>query len=148
MSALSAAREAPKFRVLDQLRLPLNGGSIAYAGGMACLDTADGACKPGAAATTLVNVGVFGETVDNSAGSDGDKKVNVQLHRVVRAQCWLNVAGGNAVTAAYLGSDVYILDDQTVTIDATGHSKAGRCWGVEVIDGVSQVLVEAMAHAL
>lgn len=141
MSALTAARVSPRTFHWTDRKLPLNGGSKAWSGGLACLDTSDGMVKPAAAATTLIPIGVFAEDVDNSAGSDGDKTVNVEFFVPVRGTWWNNDTG-TAVVATDLGKDCYLLDDQTVTGDSTGHSKAGRVWGVAVKDGVNCVAVE------
>ena len=76
--------------------------------------------------------GVACETVDNSAGSDGDEHVLVRRGKVFK----LKNSTTNAVDAADVGTLVFVEDDETVA-DAPGTNGvvAGRC--VEVAaDGV------------
>lgn len=144
MSALTAARVEPREASWHERKFPLNGGSKAFAGGIACLDTSDGVVRPAASATTQIPIGIFQEDVDNTSGADGDLSVNVALFREVKGRWFVNDPGGGAVAAAHVGQDCFLLDDQTVTMTATGASKAGRVWAVATRDGVSSVFVEPM----
>lgn len=80
-----------------------------YAGTIACL-SATGFATPGAVATTLIAVGRVKEFVDNSAGADGDLTVNVERG------CFRfnNSAAADAITLAQVGTNCYIVDDNTV----------------------------------
>jgi hypothetical protein len=73
------------------------------------------------------------ETVDNTYGQAGDKTVTVRPG----IYAWANSSGGDAITQAQVGSDCYIVDDQTVAkTDGTGtRSKAGTVLAVDS-DGV------------
>lgn len=64
-------------------------------------------------------IGVAVETVDNSAGSAGDKFIKVQ-----RKGIW-KFGGGSGFTVADIGKNVYFSDDQTVTLTAN-NMYAGR----------------------
>lgn len=110
-----------------------------FQGGIACIDTSSGNITKGAASTTLLKIGEFAESVDNSGGSAGALSVLVSLDREIVAR-WYDNDTGTAVTASDVGQDCYILDDHTVTFSATGNSKAGRVWAVDSVKGV---LVEA-----
>lgn len=120
---------------LKNVALPLAGSATAWQGGMACIDVAAGTVKPGAAANAnLVRVGNFADSLDNSA-STATAQVLVALDREVVAQWYDNATGGNAVTLLF--SDVYILDDHTVTTASSGNSKAGRVWAIDSVKGVA-----------
>jgi len=119
----------------------LASGKIAYQGGIACLDRSTGKVVPGAASSTLVMIGTFTEDVDASAA---DALVNVDLIREITVRWYANAAGGDAVGAADIGKDCYLLDDATVTITGAAHSLAGRVWAVDATRGVA---VEKLAPA-
>lgn len=79
-----------------------------YQGGIVALNAA-GFAVPGATATTLTALGVAQQTVDNSGGSAGDKRVEVQ-----RGCFFLANSGGDPVVQADVGKPCYIVDDETV----------------------------------
>jgi hypothetical protein len=132
MTALAAAR-ARSQEIWKYKRFTLLSGSIAYQGGIACIDTTTGKVVPGSTATTLLVIGMFAETIDASAG---DKLVNVDLGREVAIE-WLVNSGSGAVASTDVGSVCYVKDDQTVTITPTGASIAGRVWAVDSTRGVA-----------
>jgi len=75
-------------------------------------------------------------TVDNSAGSAGDKNVKVYQRGVVT----LSVTGVTAVTDE--GSTVYATDDNTFTLTASGATSIGKI--IRFVSGTTvQVLFEA-----
>ncbi|WP_028008678.1 hypothetical protein [Solimonas flava] len=131
MTALAAERATPrregKFR-----NDPAAAAKKFYQGALVCLD-ASGNATPGATATTLIARGVCRYTVDNSAGSAGDLRVESEAGVFLFA----NSASTDAITRAEIGDDCYIVDDQTVAkTDGTGtRSKAGRILDVDS-DGV------------
>lgn len=116
----------------------LKAGQIAYKGASACLNTADGKCYPAAGAlATLLTLGVFAETVDASAAGplgSVDQPVNVDL---LRQKTVLWRANDGTIAAANVGSACYYLDDSTVTLTATAHSKAGTILAVDSVLGVA-----------
>jgi hypothetical protein len=133
MSALTQKR-VPQERSFKKLALPLDHGAgmIAYANAMACIDTATGTCKPGAAANaTLIRVGTFEESYDNSAGS-ATVLVLVNLDRELWGRWFDNAAGGAAVTALF--TQATIIDNNTV--GSTGSGNGGRVWAIDPVKGV------------
>lgn len=80
-----------------------------------------------------VVMGVAEETVDNTAGANGDVSVRVRRKRAFL----LANSGTAAVTAATLGASVYVEDSETVALGSgpTNDIAAGKCLGVET-DGV------------
>jgi hypothetical protein len=111
----------------------LTTGTTAEKGKLAAWDlsTANGEVCPGKTDTDLVPLGVFDETKTG----DGTKKVRVRLFHPLRLFWWTN-DGTNPVTANDVGSDVYIVNDTTVSILATGRSKAGKAFKVDSNLGV------------
>jgi hypothetical protein len=143
MTALATNRVPPRFEVWHQRRVPLGASAgKTYSGGLACVDTSDGYFKNGATSTTLRAIGIWTESVDNSAGSAGALLANVELFHPIVGRWMINDGGGGAIAQANVGSVCYVKDDQTVTITSTGASKAGIVWAVATLDGVSQVFVE------
>ena len=105
--------------VPEILSIKVKGSTTCYQGNIAVINA--GYAAEGSAATGLVAVGRIRKTVDNSTGSDGDKRVDVEQG------CfnWDNATSTDACTQAEVGTAVYILDAKTVTKTSTGHSKAG-----------------------
>jgi hypothetical protein len=83
--------------------------AVIFAGALVAI-TAAGFAKPGAVATTLKAVGRAEEHVDNTGGADGDVTVRVRKG-VFR---FANSAAADAITAADVGANCYIVDDETV----------------------------------
>lgn len=136
MSALTQARMGIE-QTIKNFSFPLAGSVKAWQGGMACADTSAGVVTPGVAgSTTLLRIGEFAESIDNSA-STATAKVLVFLDKEIVVRWFDNSTGGSAVTAANLFSDVYIADDHTVTTTSSGNSKAGRVWAVDSLKGVA-----------
>jgi len=124
--ALSAGRDT-KERSGDRLNLGVAAAKTCYAGGLAAVD-ANGDATPGATATTLKGAGRFAETVDNAAGSAGDKRVEIEKGIFLFG----NSADGDEITTAEIGDDCYIVDDETVakTDDEGARSVAGKVFDV------------------
>lgn len=103
-----------------------------YAGTIAAINAA-GYVTKGITATTLKAVGIFSKGVDNSAGAAGDKRADIDKG------CFRldNSAAADLITLAEVGSNCYIVDDQTVAkTDGTGtRSVAGKIVDVDA-DGV------------
>lgn len=137
MAALTKERAQKPF-FAKKLRLPMAANLKAWKGGIACFDSgAAGYVTNGKVAATLTRIGVFAESVDNTGGAAGALLVNVELDREVTGQFFAN---DGTVTAAAIGTDVYMADDHTVSTTATGASKAGRVW---MVDSQLGVAVEA-----
>ncbi|MEM1284942.1 MAG: hypothetical protein AAGH43_06110 [Pseudomonadota bacterium] len=103
--------------------LDMKGSTTAHRGGMAVLD-ANGFAAPATAATNLTAVGVFDESVVND-GADGAAKALIK-----RGTFLMKNDGASAVTRADVGQDCFIVDDETVSSDGTGTSRAGTVFDV------------------
>lgn len=146
MTALSTARRIREER-WSYKQFPLAAVAV-YQGGAAVIDTSTGYVTKGAASTTLKAIGTFAESVDNSAGSAGDKSVNVKLSHEVVTYRFVNGSAGNAIAATDIGKLCYFLDDQTVSIIAAAHSVAGIVWDVDTTKGVAVELLAPVAEPL
>ncbi|MEX2480203.1 MAG: hypothetical protein WD928_05015 [Gammaproteobacteria bacterium] len=122
MPALTADRNTPRADG-DVESYGVAAAALIYAGAIVAL-SATGFATPGATATTLVTVGRAEERVDNTDGAAGDVKVRVRRGVFQFA----NSAGADEITAAEIGDDCYIVDDQTVakTDDTGARSVAGK----------------------
>jgi hypothetical protein len=116
----------------------LKAGQIAYKGGSAVIKLADGKVYPGPSATGYSHfLGVFAEQVDaSSAGPLGsvDQPVNVDLLKE-RVVLWR--ANDGTITAANVGSNCYLSDDQTVSLNSTNQPLAGTILAVDTVLGVA-----------
>lgn len=122
---------------LNTVTLPLAASQKVWKNGMACIDTSTNTVKKGAASTTLIPIGTFGDNVDNSVGT-GSVFCNVRLQHEVTVTWFANDTGSNAFTSANaLGNTAYVLDDQTVTKASSGNSIAGRVWMFDSLKGVA-----------
>lgn len=131
MAALTTDRNTVR-RDGEQLSLPVAAAKKIFAGSLVARDSS-GNATPGATATTLLGVGRAEEYVDNSAGAAGDKSVTVRKGTYKFA----NSASGDLIARADIGSDCYIVDDQTVakTNGTSTRSVAGKVFDVDT-DGV------------
>lgn len=128
MTALSQARPVVQTEG-RQSNLPVKGATTIYQGGLVVMDA--GLAVPGRTAVGLIAAGVAQHTVTNT-GADGAKKVLVERGTFKFAN-----HGADAVTAADIQKDCYIVDDQTVakTSGSNTRSIAGKVIEVEA-DGV------------
>jgi len=124
--ALSADRDTPR-RDGVQYEDGVAANAVIYAGAL-CVLNASGYLAPGSTATGLTARGVAQEAVDNTGGADGAKTCKVRAG-VFRFK---NEAT-DPVTIAEIGSDCYIVDDETVAkTDGTGtRSVAGKVVAVD-----------------
>lgn len=129
MTALSAEKQLDgsfRSRFFGSATLPVKDGEIIYAG--ATIAVVDGEWQNVTSATGLE--GRYAEASANVDNTDDGKYLAGNFYNLNGK--WLtpfrNDTGGSPVTAGELGDEVYFLDNQTVTIDATGRSKAGRVW--------------------
>ncbi len=106
MTALSAPRLATE-RSGQTSTVPVAAATVVWQGGIVVME--GGVAKPGKTATGLVVLGIAEETVDNSTGAAGAKSVTP------RRGCFRFVnLGSDPVTAADVGQDVWLVDDQTI----------------------------------
>lgn len=131
MTALTKDRNTPK-REGGVFNLAMAAGVKIFAGSIVMLN-ATGFATPGATATGQICAGRAAEQVDNSAGVDGDQSLDVEPGVFKFA----NSAAADEITAAEIGDNCYIVDDQTVAkTDGTGtRSVAGKVVDVDS-DGV------------
>jgi hypothetical protein len=122
------------------LTLDVNGGSTIYKGTIVCLDANGDAVAGGTIASgALKAAGCAQSTVDNSAGSDGDKDVQV-LCGVYK----FRNSSGSAIDDSHVGGPCYVEDNDTVRAASGGaYPCAGRVVQVDA-DGV-RVLMSPQA---
>lgn len=127
MAALTADRSTPT-RKSDLVERPAAATKKYFAGALVALD-ANGRLVPGAVSTTLKAIGRCEAYVDNSAGADDAVTVKARRGNFR----WNNSSAGDAITAADIGSDCYIVDDQTVakTNGTNTRSVAGKVTDVD-----------------
>jgi hypothetical protein len=131
--ALTAERSTPE-RSGQLLDLSAAAGKKLFAGALGARD-ADGNATPGAVATTLRGVGRVKETVDNTTGSAGDKRVAIE-RGIFR---YANSASADEIDCGDIGNDCYIVDDQTVAKtaalveSAATRSVAGKVFDVDAL---------------
>ncbi len=126
MAALSQDRDT-KERDGKRISLPVAASVTCYAGGMAARD-ANGRATPAATATTLRGVGRFAEQVTNGTTAGA---VNVTIEKGIFR--WNNSADADAIGAANIGADCYIVDDQTVALTSGTNTRsvAGKIFDVD-----------------
>lgn len=127
MAALTQDRNTPR-RDGAAFGYPVAASVTCYAGAIAVLD-ASGNVKPAVTATGLVAVGRFAERADNSAGAAGAMTARVEPG----VYCYANSAAADLITAAEIGDDGYLVDDQTVakTSATNTRSVAGKIVAVD-----------------
>jgi hypothetical protein len=105
-----------------------------YQGGRACFDTSTGLVAKAFTSTTLVPIGQYVEDQLTVSG----QKVLVELDQEVTARWYANSASTDQIVAATVGSDCYLVDDQTVakTSATSTRSVAGRVWAIDSVKGV------------
>lgn len=110
MAALTIDRNTPE-RSGDKFSFPVAASTKIYAGSICALN-ASGYAVPGSIATTLIAVGRAEEQTDNSAGAAGALSVPVK-RGVFR---FGNSTSADLIGRANIGSNCYIVDDQTVAL--------------------------------
>jgi hypothetical protein len=146
MAALTSPRvTSPRSRTVRRISVPLAAGVKTYQGAAAMVITS-GASKgyyaPADAARTGAVEGLFLETVDNTAGHDGDASAIVEFGRDRELLPFLNDVG-TPLTASDRGGTAYALDDQTVSA-AVSTTIMGRLFELDA-NGVAWV--ECLATA-
>lgn len=118
MAALSADRNTVR-QSGERFARPVEAATICYAGGIVCLNAA-GNAVPGATSTTLKADGVARSRADNSLGLAG--AITVESYPGVYR--FDNSAGGDAIAAANIGSNCYIVDDHTVALTSNTNTRS------------------------
>lgn len=150
MTALAGARlfgsNSGGNPVLSRGFIGLAANAKVWQGAVVCLDPATGFGTQGKTAPGLIVLGVaeppnqnvvvagqppaaFSNLYDNTGGTNG----LVVCEYSQGARPFLNSAGGDAITAAAIGQDCYMVDDQTAALtDGAGtRSRLGRIVGFE-----------------
>lgn len=107
---------------------PVSAGETIYKGAIVCLD-ADGYLMPGSDASGYKFVGLSYEKADNASGDDGDVTT-----RVWKVGTYVFAADFTAGQED-VGSQVYVLDDNTVSTSTTYSVACGTI--IEVITSSS-----------
>jgi hypothetical protein len=139
MTALSASRDTQRYGdegcTTTLPPMPVAAAVTCYKGGIAVVDTTGGV-RPGRASTTDVAMGIFLDTVDNSAGILGAKTA-----RIRRGIFTFDNLATDPVLVASAGAKVYVTDDATVQVSGGGaRIAAGTCYGIDA--QTSQVIVQ------
>lgn len=131
MAALTTDRNTPR-RDGNVIEPPVGAAAKIFAGALVAIN-ATGFAVRGATATTLKGAGVALHRADNTGGADGDIRVEVSK---LPAR-FGNSTSTDAITLAEIGTDCYIVDDQTVakTNGTNTRSRAGKVFDVDA-DGV------------
>lgn len=127
MSALTEAKNIDNLsaRFLTTVTLPIKNAEIIWAGAMVAVVA--GEWQNVTATTGLEGrYAIARSTVDNTA--DGKRLCAQFPDPSGRWMVPLRNDATSPVTAANLGDEVYFKDNQTVSMDGTGRSKAGRVW--------------------
>lgn len=121
--------------------VPVKGSTHIYKGTIIAQHSG-GYFVPGTTSGAGSAIGVAQHEVDNSSGSDGDKRVRVETKR---AYALVNGAGGDAFSdTSKVGAPVYMTDDHTVADNS--NSGANKCIGYFLgfeSDGKVRVFVDA-----
>ena len=105
---------------------PVKASTKIFKGSLICVDNT-GFAVPGNDWAGLTFVGIAIENADNSAGSDGSTNVRVQTMGV------FSFAKGGLEAQCDVGSQLYIMDDQTITASST--LNLVDCGRLEGLDG-------------
>lgn len=122
--------------------LPVDGGSKVYRTCLVSQLTATGAAVPYSTAASGPCVGVAQADVDNSAGSDGDKRVRVETKRAYA----FAINSTDFTEASLIGAVCYGTDDHTVASSSNNNERraVGFFLGMES-DGKARVFVDPVA---
>lgn len=106
--------------------MPVKAATVIHQGSLVVNDA--GVAAPGRTALNLVALGRAEATADNSGGAAGAISAGVETGTFLFAN-----SGADPVTAASIGKNVFIVDDETVaaTDGAGTRSIAGRCFDLD-----------------
>lgn len=98
--------------------LPVAAGAVIYNGALVCVDAA-GLALPGADAAGLKFIGLAYRGFENAMGSAGDALTKMRVAEIDLTPTASYDVTGTPPTA---GQRAYLVDDNTITVDATAHS--------------------------
>ena len=127
MVALTAPRNTPA-ALGDVRSIPVTAATKLLAGAMIQI-AATGFAVTAVATAANVTIGRADETVDNTGGAAGDKRIKVR-RGVFR---FANSAAADLIARTEIGKPCYVVDDQTVakTNNAGARPVAGKVFGVD-----------------
>lgn len=131
MVALSSDRDTRSRKGSRRTAL-VAAGALIFSGSIVVRNAA-GFAAPGTTALGLYVLGIADDQVDNRQGGNGDARIGAVAGTFLVA----NSSGADEITAAEIGQDCFLVDDQTVAkTNGTGtRSVAGRVFDVDA-DGV------------
>lgn len=131
MAALAKDRNTLR-RDGNQMEPLVAAGAVIFGGALVAIN-AGGYAVPGSTATTLKAAGVAERRADNTGGSAG--AIRVRLRKGPHQ--FANSTSADAIALSDIGTDCYIVDDQTVakTNGTNTRSVAGKVFDVDA-DGV------------
>lgn len=125
---MALSRERNTIQLGDGLirEIGVKANTVIYAGALVVNDA--GVAAPGRTATTLVALGRAEQTVNNTGGADNAVRV-----RVRRGVFGFKNKADDAIVAADIGKDCYLVDDETVakTSAANTRSVAGKVFAID-----------------
>lgn len=126
MVAMTEARRV-KSRMGEIVSRPMAANSRIFQGALVCMLA--GVAVKGAIGLGLIADGIARETVDNTGGAAGALRIEVQPGHYYFA----NSAAGDLIALADVGTDCFIVDDQTVakTNGGATRSRAGKIIDVD-----------------
>ena len=138
MTAL-AAELMVSFEKWTRKQLPLLNGKKAYKGGTcmarpSAFAVVPGVTGAGAAGANDLFLGLFAETIDNTAGS---VPILVNVDFLDEKLVLWRANDGSITAAANLFADAYVVDDQTVSATSTNRAKLGLIVAVDAVMGVA-----------
>lgn len=127
MVALTAPRNTPAAITKDR-SVPLAANGKIWQGSIVQI-SATGFAVPATATAAHVAIGRAEETVDNTGGANGAKRIKVRRGTFRFA----NSAAGDAIAATEIGKPCYVVDDQTVAKTNNGGARpiAGTVFDVD-----------------
>jgi len=117
---------------------PVAAGAVIFTGAYVVLS--GGFLHPATAAPGLRPTGRATSDASNALGNDGDVACHVDFMREKTLFPFIGNAGEFRQTD--VGATAFLLDDQTVTTDAAGHTAAGVAWRVALDNEIQTVWVE------
>lgn len=119
MVALTKERNTPR-RIGYDYADPVKAATKIWAGSLMCLDIATGFAVPGSTSPTLRALGRAKATVDNTLGANGDKVIESEAGLFPFA----NSAGLDLIARTEIGTQAFIVDDQTVAKTSGGGTRS------------------------
>lgn len=138
MTALAAELMVTVEKV-TRFDLPLGPAVKAYKGGTAMGRPSTANVMPavtgaGAAGANDIFLGIFAETIDNTAATNTTLSVTVDF---LKEKTMLWRANDGSITAANVFGPCYAVDDQTVSATSTNRAKLGTILAVDSVLGVA-----------